>query len=583
MASNNYDSIIFNGDRLQTAHTIPKYAGHVKINHFSIISPNNFPGGIVDLTKMFTRCEITENIFSPYVSGYIDIGDATGLFERIPIIGEEVLHISFQSVGADIPEDKIDRYFRVVKVTNFNIDPKNDRLVTYTLNFTSIEYVINLATKVQKCYAGMKISDMVENIYEDYINPHTSGAATANLEIPERVLDVETTKSEHNFTIPNLTPFQAMLFLASRAEAAGSGTAAQGYDAGQVDPGLFQAAGLTEEGKDTKGAFYCFYDTIRGGFKFKSLETLMQGNEKIQYVSAPVGLSYKNAYDEVAIESHKILDYQRVSSISVDTNLKNGMYGNRLITHNIIRMRHDYHDLYYKKGYLDAGNIRTDAETGALIQVLPPTTANDFGNTVENNSKHQHQTYVIDDDTFHLSDAPVISRGSDVIGKPQANVSLKSTNEGCYVRFTDINSEGAPQDSRLRETHIENWYAKRKMQDQLLNNFIYQITVPGNTHREVGDVINLQLPTKLGELTSNITIRQSTLASGKFVVTRLSHVFQKTQSRIEHSLSLHVMKDGLSRKLPGTDYVPSNFGTWEGKDTDEALAVSGRMKGQSGR
>jgi hypothetical protein len=571
MASTNYDSIILNGDRLQTAHTVPKYAGHVKINHFSIISPNNFPGGIVDLTHMFTRCEITENIFSPYVSGYIDIGDAIGLFERIPIIGEEVLHISFQSVGADIPEDKIDRYFRVVKVTNFNIDPKNDRLVSYTLNFTSIEYVIDLATKVQKCYAGMKISDMVENIYEDYINPHTSGAGVP-MEIPERLLDVETTKAEHNFTIPNITPFQAMLFLASRAEASGS------------TPEAFANGGPpTQQGIKSNGAFYCFYDTVRGGFKFKSLESLMQGNEKIRYVSGPAGLSYKNVYDEVAIESHKILEYHRISPIAVDKNLKNGMYGNRLITHNIIRMRHDYHDLYYKKGYSDAGNIRTDTETGALIQVLPPTTANDFGNAVENNSKHQHQTYVIDDDTFHLSDAPVISRGSDVIGKPQANVSLKSTNEGCYVRFTDINSEGAPQDSRLRETHIENWYAKRKMQNQLLNNFIYHITVPGNTHREVGDVINLQLPTKLGERTGDITMRQSTLVSGKFVVTRLSHIFQKTQSRIEHSLSLHVMKDGLSRKLPGTDYVPSNFGTWEGKDTDEALAVSGRKPGQSGR
>ena len=59
MASSNYDSIILNGDRLQRAHTVPEFAGQVKINHFSIISPNNFPGGIVDLTHMFTRCEIT--------------------------------------------------------------------------------------------------------------------------------------------------------------------------------------------------------------------------------------------------------------------------------------------------------------------------------------------------------------------------------------------------------------------------------------------------------------------------------------------------------------------------------------------
>ena len=309
----------------------------------------------------------------------------------------------------------------------------------------------------------------------------------------------------------------------------------------------------------------------------------MQGSEKITYIYAPGGLSYKDAYEQVAIESHKVNEYHRVSPIAVDKNLQNGMYGNRLITHNILRMRHDYYDLYYKKSFEDAGNIKTDPETGAVIQTLPPTTANDFGNVVDNNSKHQHQTYAIDDDTFHLSDAPVISRGADVIGKPQACVSLKTTNDGCYVRFADINSEGAPQDAILRETQIENWYAKRKMQNQLLNNFIYQITVPGNTHREVGDVINVQLPTQLGEKTGDITMTQSTLVSGKFVVTRLSHVFIKSQARVERSLSLHVMKDGLSRKLPGTDYVPSNYGTWEGKDTDEALAISGRKKGQSGR
>ena len=570
MASKSYDSIIFDSSSLKSAQKVPEYAGHVKINHFNLISPNNFPGGVVDLSRMFTRCEITENIFSPYVSGYVDIGDAIGLFERIPIIGEELFHISFQSVGADISEDKIDRYFRVVKVTNFNVDPKNDRLVTYTLNFTSIEYVVNLATKVQKCYAGMRISDMAENIYEDYIKP----TSFLTIEVPERPdLDIETTKAEHNMTMPNISPFQAMGFLASRAEAAGASSLpfANGGPPTQI------------ESHESNGAFYCFYDTVRGGFKFKSLETLMQGSEKITYIYAPGGLSYKDAYEQVAIESHKVNEYHRVSPIAVDKNLQNGMYGNRLITHNILRMRHDYYDLYYKKSFEDAVNIKTDPETGAVIQTLPPTTENDFVNVVDNNSKHQHQTYAIDDDTFHLSDAPVISRGADVIGKPQACVSLKTTNDGCYVRFADINSEGAPQDAILRETQIENWYAKRKMQNQLLNNFIYQITVPGNTHREVGDVINVQLPTQLGEKTGDITMTQSTLVSGKFVVTRLSHVFIKTQSKVEHNLSLHIMKDGLSRKLPGTDYVPSNYGTWEGKDTDEALAISGRKKGQSGR
>jgi hypothetical protein len=122
------------------------------------------------------------------------------------------------------------------------------------------------------------------------------------------------------------------------------------------------------------------------------------------------------------------------------------------------------------------------------------------------------------------------------------------------------------------------------MQNQLLNNFIYQVAVPGNTHREVGDVINLQLPTQIGKETDRIQMKQSSLVGGKFVVTRVSHIFtRKGAGIIGHSLSLHAMKDGLSRKLPGTDYTPTNYGTWEGKDTDEAIAVSGRRKGQSGR
>ena len=29
--------------------------------------------------------------------------------------------------------------------------------------------------------------------------------------------------------------------------------------------------------------------------------------------------------------------------------------------------------------------------------------------------------------------------------------------------------------------------------------------------------------------------------------------------------------------------IPQSAGTWEGKDTDEALAVSGRLRGQAGR
>ena len=42
-------------------------------------------------------------------------------------------------------------------------------------------------------------------------------------------------------------------------------------------------------------------------------------------------------------------------------------------------------------------------------------------------------------------------------------------------------------------------------------------------------------------------------------------------------MDVELIKNSFAKRLP------SGFGTVEGRDSDEALAVSGRIKGQSGR
>jgi hypothetical protein len=364
---------------------------------------------------------------------------------------------------------------------------------------------------------------MINDVYNNYIlDPLKLNFNKSELQN----LDIEKTQGQHNFTIPNLSPFDTMNFLAHRA--------------------------ISNDDAVSKGAFFTFYDTVKNGFKFNSLETLIQKKDYnyFTYVYSPTNIPNAKGYDKIAFESKVIKDFARISPIDVEENLKNGMYANRLITHNIMRMRYDIHDLYYKKPVENTKMATRDKNTGAVIQPDAIIKANVFAN---NSFSIFNNDYIEKlDNTRHLSIHPVISLNCDALGSPESNISLLPTNDKCRTLFNDINKEGIPSDSLLRESNIENWYSQRKMQNRLLQSFIYQLVVPGNSHRTVGDVINVEIPSSSLEAmaSNNRTEYQSNaLISGLFLVTRVSHIFTNEQSHIDYNLNLHVMKDSLSRLL----------------------------------
>ena len=85
MPFENYDQLIYTKGNLEQATDVPSIVGEIELEKFRIISPNNYPGVSIDLRYMMSKFEIVENVFSPYVSGYIEITDSIGLYEKIPI------------------------------------------------------------------------------------------------------------------------------------------------------------------------------------------------------------------------------------------------------------------------------------------------------------------------------------------------------------------------------------------------------------------------------------------------------------------------------------------------------------------
>ena len=232
------------------------------------------------------------------------------------------------------------------------------------------------------------------------------------------------------------------------------------------------------------------------------------------------------------------------------------MYGNRMIAHNMLRMRYDIHDLHYTN-YIerDHSSRVIDSDTGAIITEDAVQIPNDFGsNTLKIESPNIDSNFA---DFYTFENNNVVSTGSDLVSNSQmANVSLVSTNFGCRNKFgMDSKDNAFVTDMNIRDSNIEHWFSRRKMQKHLLNSFIYNIRVKGNTSRSVGDVVYLDIPSALNEETtspSQISSGSSlnSLVSGNFLVTRVSHVFQRDQAGTEHTLDIHVMKDSLMNKLP---------------------------------
>ena len=123
--------------------------------------------------------------------------------------------------------------------------------------------------------------------------------------------------------------------------------------------------------------------------------------------------------------------------------------------------------------------------------------------------------------------------------------------------------------------NVEDWLLQRETQLKQLSNIRIGFRVPGDSSKHVGDVVEFDYPSHL-KIDNVYSGQAHHFYGGKYLITSVRHKLTQTNFETEFELAKDSFKTRLEGQYPG-------HGTWEGKDTDEALAVSGRMKGQSGR
>ena len=540
---------------------IPSFPGDFELQKLIFTSPHR--KGHVDLKAAWSDFNIYESLFSPYLTADIQIVDGVGLLESAPIIGEETIQIQVKTKGivrqrtpdGNAPgpfegsqnEGRINLQFRVVKIGR--VTKLNDQMLTYKLTLVSEEAIINLKQKVKKSaldsqsFEPRKISDVVKSLYRQFFQRGRSKS---------KKIFIEPTKNLTDLIIPNQTPFKAFNFLASRAVSAG---------------------------KHAVGSSFVFYETIRGFF-FISMETLMAGGGlgygtvagapgspqelvytksenpvKETYVIQPKRLGAQtNELKNVAVEMTSVDSYSFSSNFDVMKNLQNGMYANRLLTHDLVRMKYDTLDFNLVDKAALSEKIKVNDETGSteVMEFL----------------EQAHDAKNFSDNFTHLGGGLLSSEKQDALGSPESKISFYPTNFAHDIIFKEaLGSKGVHGEPKnlsspnIQPSRVEQWMQSRLVQSQQMNNIKLNIRAPGLSTRTVGDLIEFKMPTQyLEDRDGQTQSKHHTYLSGYYLITKLRHHFNREKYEIEFeaikdSFASPVCKDRSKPDATGADRI----------------------------
>ena len=582
----------------------PLRVGDFRITTMKLTSANldiktGSGANFLDLTtSVWHELNFYEDIYSPIVSGDITLTDTVGLIESFPIIGEEILDVSFSTAGAALPPTagpgttstppaseapkQVMNRFRIYKV-----DPPvqvTDNSRTIKLYFVTDNQFTNLLSKVRKIYPTKQnipntrtsdevrpytLADMARDIFYDFFIGKKKPLKQPATRKP---FLVEPTRYKSEIVIPNWNPFKAISFLASKAVAAN---------------------------QEAKGANFVFYQTLQG-FRFVSIETLMLGGFRLfkekdsgvvaeeyphlainailetattdntshipiykddpeieedmkpfvasyKYMPANMGESKQSSYESVT-------SFRLVDSFDTMKNVALGMYANRVITHDLIQMKIDRRDFHYVTPPSTISMIEADGSVSSK-------------QNTEEGDKEKTQIDV----SVSTEIGRLCSDNADFLGKPEAHISLVPTtfgqagalNTGPKKEFSiakdnqiqaitqtdNKDSSGFAVKEDIKENHVEDVIARRISQRLQLDSVKINFSAPGDSSREVGDLISFDFPTENSKVAATSGRGAGhKYYSGKFLITSLRHKI--TQD--EYTIHVEAIKDGYKSAISST-------------------------------
>ena len=271
-----------------------------KIRQLEIVSKL----GTIDVSGIFDELNIYDSIMMPCMSGNIIIRDALGLSSRLYFDGSEYLNIN---IGKENEEDvtSFKKTFRIYRQSDRkNINQTSEM---YVLHFVSEELIYSKQQKIIQTYTGNHHEAAV-SILKDYLKVK---------QVVGKIGIIEPSKGIHTYNFPNMSPFEALNWLAQRA--------------------------ISNEGLSN---FIFFQNKL--GYNFVSLSKLITQN-----VLFDVNFNPKNLTPSLAQELIGARDVRIGEQHNLIDNIQNGVYAGTFIgfdplTRKITTNKIDFQNIYKK-------------------------------------------------------------------------------------------------------------------------------------------------------------------------------------------------------------------------------------------
>lgn len=449
-----------------------KFAGDYEIKEAIL---HTSTGNIINLQTMIGQIDIFEDITKTTVTASLVLMDTNNIVMNAPITGNDYVSLKIQTPGLT-EEDQIIDFTRTPFFVQ-SVGLRNEitqGAATIVLTLISGEYIKDQRVRVSKAYTA-PISEIAENIIRNDLGSRKN-------------LFIEPTDGTRRYVVPNLHPLDLLKRLAREAIS-----------------------------KNNGAAEYFLYENTKG-IHFRSLQSLYEAPTFAEFkVGKPSSVNdTTEKRQNVEEDLKRVVSYQINSNNDNVMNMRGGLLGSTLVTHDIYNKEFTKHTRGYFDNFDDHKRISGSAG------------ATDY--PIYNDNE-------IDDDFNTIGDFP------------DTRLFVSPLDKAFKDNQIDVNS-----DPNFDDELGKNTYSNRREHASLLHRTAkwseltsgtqVSMQINGQTPISVGNTILMELPI-VGKDHDKDGVDK--FLKGKFLITTLRHTFINTTKK--HEVHMVVIKDGLAESI----------------------------------
>ena len=461
--------------------SLPYRAKNVEIAACALYNHNkNFR----DIQEIMLGIDIYHDIMDNGIYCEVSMMEAVGLVEFFPIVGDETLIVRFGTPGF---VDFRTYVFRIFKVS----DRKKaaERNEAYVLTGVSQEIINNERLSVKKSYKDLTADQITKSIYEDFLKP----TEEEHYFLKKKEIKLQESDNLLNLNFPGEKPITAINMAAREGRSKSIGN----YNVYKFTNKKIPPSGpdKTEELVDiSEASNFVFYESY-DGWNFRTLDSLLTEDPVEKFFLSEASTEKQLMDGSKKVHPRQLIEDMRVvKQVDTQENIKTGLY-----SHDVEAL-----DPILKRFTETTFNYDKDADKFAHLEEKPNEKLYAKNSIFKTSTKSSYKYFLPTN-----------------IGDPRTVPFVKERVHDPYAK--DPTNETDQQLRNPRKLHeFLSFDVTSRTQ---LNNIVLEVTVPGNSDIEVGQVIELIIPQNTA--VKEFMEKENLLYNNRFFVGAVRHIINK--------------------------------------------------------